>query len=436
MKQTGHLRAPRNWINDPNGFIFYKGQYHVFYQHFPYEPRWGTMHWGHAVSKDLLHWEHTGIALFPTKIGDQNGCFSGSAVEHEGKLHLFYTGVRYLEVNPENVQKPLNNNFESCQMTIVSEDGEHFDNLHSKRVIIPPLSDQSIGDRTLTRDPKVWRGSDAWYMVVGSSSYQKGKLLFFKSSDLYNWELANQTSRDGFGWMWECPDYFEVNGSGVLLCSPMGYMKDGKAPEDMALCALARFDEKTCSMEIAEDYQFFDYGLDLYAPQSTLDADGNRTVIAWLRMPQPVENSWQGMMCLPRLVEVIDGHIYFRMHPQIARQYTRRIDDPSEATEGGYRLSLELEDGESLDIGGFVITREYGRIRTDRSAVCPDTDKCRMRAETPVVHEGSRLDIYVDGNIVEIYVNDGEYTLTQAVYDLDDRVTFNGAGAIELFALA
>ena len=76
-----HLKAPNNWINDPNGFIYYKGQYHLFYQYFPYAPQWGTMHWGHAVSDDLVNWEHCGIALYPTKWADRNGCFSGSAVE-------------------------------------------------------------------------------------------------------------------------------------------------------------------------------------------------------------------------------------------------------------------------------------------------------------------------------------------------------------------
>ena len=97
-----HLKAPGNWINDPNGFIYYKGMYHLFYQYFPYAPQWGTMHWGHAVSKDLTNWEHCGIALFPTKYEDQNGCFSGSAVEKNGKLYLYYTGVHYDKINPEN----------------------------------------------------------------------------------------------------------------------------------------------------------------------------------------------------------------------------------------------------------------------------------------------------------------------------------------------
>lgn len=114
IKNTIHLKAPGNWINDPNGFIYYKGMYHLFYQYFPYLPRWGTMHWGHAVSRDLVHWEHQGIALFPTRYEDRNGCFSGSAVEQDGRMYIYYTGVRYTRQNPLDIHECMEDNFESA----------------------------------------------------------------------------------------------------------------------------------------------------------------------------------------------------------------------------------------------------------------------------------------------------------------------------------
>ena len=92
-KDKIHLRAPKGWINDPNGFIYYKGFNHLFYQCSPYGPRWGRMHWGHAVSKDLVSWKDLGIALFPSKTDDRSGCFSGSAIEADNKHVLVYTGV-------------------------------------------------------------------------------------------------------------------------------------------------------------------------------------------------------------------------------------------------------------------------------------------------------------------------------------------------------
>ena len=148
-----HLRAPGNWMNDPNGFIYYKGKYHLFYQYFPYAPVWGTMHWGHAVSEDLVHWEHLGIALFPTKAYDQNGVFSGSAIDKDGRLHLYYSAVRYLETDAENIHVAPNDHYETSQAMIVSEDGYHFDNWKDKRKIIPVVMDEETANRAHTRDP-------------------------------------------------------------------------------------------------------------------------------------------------------------------------------------------------------------------------------------------------------------------------------------------
>ena len=131
-----HLRPPRGWINDPNGFIYYKGEYHLFYQHFPYAPRWGRMHWGHAVSRNLTDWKHLDIALFPTKTDDCDGCFSGSAVEKDGKMHILYTGVRYDTPDPENTNCCIDDKFTAAQLHISSEDGYPFDNFNGKKTAI------------------------------------------------------------------------------------------------------------------------------------------------------------------------------------------------------------------------------------------------------------------------------------------------------------
>ncbi|EAC9468344.1 glycoside hydrolase family 32 protein, partial [Listeria monocytogenes] len=96
-RQNYHFSAPIGWINDPNGFIYYKGHYHLFYQYYPYDSRWGPMHWGHARSSDLVHWEDLPVALAPDQPYDSGGCFSGSAIERDGKLYLFYTGCQEID---------------------------------------------------------------------------------------------------------------------------------------------------------------------------------------------------------------------------------------------------------------------------------------------------------------------------------------------------
>lgn len=428
--QRLHLKAPDNWVNDPNGFIYYKGYYHLFYQYFPYGPRWGTMHWGHAVSRDLVSWEHRDLALYPTMREDQNGCFSGSAVEEDGRLYLVYTGVRYEVVNPADPHTCLDDQFESAQLMISSEDGFHFDNENGKKVIIPPITDPAIGDRTHTRDPKVWKSGDHWYLVLGSTVGEKyGEVLFYRSDDLHSWTYVDKAFKGPeYGWMWECPDYFETEGGKVLILSAMGFLKNGEKEKNQSLCFPVEFDQDSCRMEIPDEYQFLDCGLDLYAPQTTLDAEGRRILSAWVRMPKVTDEGWIGMFCTPRVVEVRDGHIFFPMHPNVRAAYSQEIPAGSQRAKDGYLVSLDLEDGEELDVGGFVIRREGDRICTDRSAVFPSFPGAHLRSETPALKGGCHLDVVVDKDLVEVFVNEGECVISNAVYGLEDKIGCSGEG--------
>ena len=421
--QKIHFKAPNCWINDPNGFIWYKGWYHLFYQCFPYSAHWGRMHWGHAVSKDLVNWEEKGIALFPSKTDDRSGCFSGSAIEYKDKMYIYYTGVNYTEEDPENINCCINDTFTAAQLMITSEDGMKFDNITDKKTVIPPIEDKKIGDKNHTRDPKVWRGKDAWYMVLGSTVDKNGRLLFYKSSDLKTWQYLNYCEKDGFGWMWECPDFFEIDGKGVTIFSPMGFFNDGNGYDSVAVCMLSSFDENTGKMELSEDYQLFDYGIDLYAPQSTTDKDGNRVVIAWARMPEAIiteKGEWCGMMCIPRIVDVKNNHVYIRPHTNVKNSFVTKLSAPKKS---GYMLKTTLKNGESINVGGYVIKRENDKITTDRSEVFNIKGNYRLIAETPVINDGYELEIYVDEHLVEVFINNGEYVISNVVYGLTEKIT-------------
>lgn len=421
--QKIHFKAPNCWINDPNGFIWYKGRYHLFYQCFPYSAHWGRMHWGHTVSKDLVNWEEKGIALFPSKTDDRSGCFSGSAIEYKDKMYIYYTGVNYTEEDPENINCCINDTFTAAQLMITSEDGMKFDNITDKKTVIPPIEDKKIGDKNHTRDPKVWRGKDAWYMVLGSTVDKNGRLLFYKSSDLKTWQYLNYCEKDGFGWMWECPDFFEIDGKGVTIFSPMGFFNDGNGYDSVAVCMLSSFDENTGKMELSEDYQLFDYGIDLYAPQSTTDKDGNRVVIAWARMPEAIiteKGEWCGMMCIPRIVDVKNNHVYIRPHTNVKNSFITKLSAPKKS---GYMLKTTLKNGESINVGGYVIKRENDKITTDRSEVFNIKGNYRLIAETPVINDGYELEIYVDEHLVEVFINNGEYVISNVVYGLTEEIT-------------
>lgn len=435
--QKIHVKANRHWMNDPNGFIYYKGKYHLFYQCFPYEARWGRMHWAHVVSDDLVNWEYQGIAVFPSKTDDRDGCFSGSAVEDEGKLYLYYTGVRYLVENPEDINLFLDEQFVSAQMLITSEDGYHFDNIKDKKTIIPVFNNSEIGDARHTRDPKVWKEDDGWYMVLGSTINNKqGKLLFFKSTDKKNWTYMNFVTKDnGFGWMWECPDYFQTDGEQILIFSPMDFNKGGKSYSDQSICMKVMFQKETCHMEMPDTYQYLDYGLDLYAPQTTVDEAGRRVLLAWLRMPKPVDGQWSGMQCIPRVIEVKNDHIYFRVHPNIRNAFSKKINSPDEADENGYRVSFSLEDGETVDIGGYQITRKGNKIHTDRGRLVDTSWEMQTEFSTPDLKDGFQIDVYVDPDLIEVFVNDGEYIISNCVYNLGTDIHQQGNVKYEMYTL-
>ena len=431
-KDALHLKAPGNWINDPNGFICYQGEYHLFYQHFPYAPRWGTMHWGHAVSRDLVHWEHLGVALYPTKDYDQNGIFSGSALEKNGQLYLYYSAVRYLRQDRENIHIAPGDSYETSQAMLISPDGRTFDNLAAKRRIIPVLTDRAIGDPKDTRDPKVWEKGGLYYMILGSTfRKEEGKVLFYRSRDGLDWDYVNQYSSPEFRTMLECPDLFPLGGGYVFLGSPMGVAPRESGYADHAMWSLADFDHDTCALSLKGSMEFVDYGLDLYAPQTATDREGRRVLVGWMRMPQPAADPgdgrgpWNGMMSLPRVVELRQGKICFAPHPNVEALF-RPVDGSWDQTvrQRPFRLKTTLRSGEALDVCGYHIALAGGRIVTDRSRVFPALPNCRTAAQTPALDgEACRLDVFVDEHLIEVFIDGGRYVISHVVYGLENRLT-------------
>lgn len=426
-----HVTPPKGWMNDPNGFIYYQGWYHLFYQYFPYDTSWGTMHWGHKVSKDLIEWEDLGIALYPSKDYDRNGCFSGSAIEVEDKLYLYYTSIVYSQPDPEDIHRNLGTLIASQSMTI-SEDGFHF-NDQAKRQIIPVL-DGTIGHRSHTRDPKVWFENNHYYIVLGSQveegDRQRGQLLFYQSDDAIHWSFKN-TYRDDVleSPMWECPDLFEVDGQRLLIISPEHVLKeDGQYPSH-AMIAPVNFDAESAILERAGDFVFLDSGLDVYAPQTTLDEYGQRVVLFWLRMPEASEDgTWKGMMTLPRLIHYVNHHIYTPVHPKIAERFYQQVDYFT--LDEPFLLSADLQEGSEINIGGYQLFVKNHKVCADRHEVFVDGAELfneKLCAgtyfETEVFEEMIHVDIYIDHQVVETYINEGYTVMSHVVYHLRNELS-------------
>lgn len=437
-----HFTAERNWINDPNGLIYYNEEYHLYYQYFPYGCEWGTMHWGHATSKDLINFEHHPIALYPSKKYDRNGCFSGTALAEDDKLRFYYTGVKYNKTLDEDIHRPENNNFDSCQVEIVSKDGYKFDNFNDKILIIPPITDKALGHKTHTRDPKVWKYKDKYSMIVGSKFEKEdhtgfiGEALFYTSEDGDKWTYKNRCFDEKIGDMWECPDLFNVNGKYVFIASPENVTLDGKNYTNNSIYSIVEYDEDKCEMKIVNDYSYVDLGLDLYAPQTTLDKYGNRIMIGWMRMPKKFEGEeWIGMMSLPRVINVIDNNVYFNVPDYIDKLFDKKVDISNFKFNEPYRIDAKLKEGSSLKIGDFVISVENDQVFVDRSKVFVPNVQIGTVFNTPKLDGKYELKIYVDNGIVEIFVNYGRYVISNVVYNNKASIEVKDIENIEVYSM-
>ena len=423
MNSEIHLKSPGNWINDPNGFIFYNGEYHLFYQYFPYAPIWGTMHWGHAVSKNLMTWEHLGVSVFPSKSYDRNGIFSGSAIEKDGELYLYYSAVRYINENQNNIHTCVNDDFETCQALITSKDGLHFDNINNKKVVIPVCRDNKKADATHTRDPKVWYYNGKYYMILGTSiNKTQGRVIFYQSNDGINWEYTSMFCGPICGKIPECPDLFKLDDQWIFICSSV----EISAKSNQCVCAVADFDTQNCHMNILSNIQYVDLGLDLYAAQTNLDKDGNRVLIGWMRMPKPVEESgktpWIGMMCIPRVVQIKKGHIYFSPHPEADKYFSNMVNREFIDYSKPFRIKTQLYENESLDICGYKISLQNECVYGDRRDVFPQGKEYITQSHTPPIGKSCNIDVFVDNNLIEIFINNGQYVISHVVYGLKPYV--------------
>ncbi len=284
---TRHFEPERGWMNDPNGLCFFQNQYHAFFQHYPHAPKWGPMHWGHAVSGDLLHWEEQPIALYPDMPYENGGgCFSGSALEKDGVLYLMYTSV-----SKEHGQ---------TQSIATSRDGVHFEKYAGNPVIRESPLDPSNRD---FRDPKIFPYGNEYRMVCGAGVDGLGSVLLFRSSDLLHWEYVGPIfqSRE-YGPVPECPDLFPLGNKWVLLFSRMDESRS-------AQFIVGEFDGERFT---PESFQQPETGTDFYAPQTFLDGRGRRIMIGWLfnwnrQVPENAVRA--GALSLPRELTLRDGKV-------------------------------------------------------------------------------------------------------------------------------
>lgn len=422
-----HLAPPAGWMNDPNGLIFHQGMYHAFYQHHPFSENWGPMHWGHAVSKDMVNWQHLPVALAPGDDDDRDGCFSGSAVDDNGILSLIYTGHVWL--NGEGNDSAIR----EVQCLATSEDGIHF--TKQGVVLTPPDNIMHF------RDPKVWRENGCWWMVIGARDDSDcGQVLLYKGKSLQQWELDRVLAKadNDTGYMWECPDFFPLGDEHILMCSPQGIKAQGYDYQNLFQSGCLRGSWKPGQdFMISEGFTEMDHGHDFYAPQSFTAADGRRIVIAWMDMWESVMPSkaegWAGCMTLPRELTLRDGKVrmmpveevrtlrreHYPVTPCVIRNDVRPLMEDAQAAEIITQWDLAASDAKSfgIKVGGGVslfVDIQAQRLCLERDFPMHGIKDARSIALPP----GKLLDlrIFIDRSSVEVFVNQGDATFSSRIY--------------------
>ena len=454
-----HLSTRVGWLNDPNGFSYYNGEYHLFYQYHPYNSHWGPMHWGHAVSSDLLHWKYLPAALAPDTDYDRDGCFSGSAVSlDDGRQMLMYTGV-VKETQPDGSTREVQ------RQCIAIGDGTDYVKYPGN----PVLDENDLpegGSRFDFRDPKIWRAPDGTFRcVAGNCTPDKdGRILLFSSEDGLKWKFEKTLiSNNGrFGRMWECPDFFELDGKQVLLVSPQDMLPQGFEYHNGngTICIIGNYDSETDTF-IEEKNQAIDYGIDFYAPQTVVAPDGRRIMIGWMQnwdtcnLHSP-ERPWFGQMSLPRELSVKNGRLIQKPVRELEQMRTNKVS--YENVEVSDVIRLDGMKGRRIDMEltlrpaeGEELYRKFA-VRFAQNDTCHTAvsfrphesilkvDRKFSGSRRAIIHqrrslvnsENGRITmrIILDNFSVEIFVNNGEHVLSATLYtDLSaDGILFYADG--------
>ena len=453
-----HATPTVGWMNDPNGFSVYQGKCHLFYQYHPYSNEWGPMHWGHLTTQDFIHWERLPAALAPDQPFDDAGCFSGGAVElPDGKHLLMYTGVRR-EQNEKGAWHDV-----QTQCVAIG------DGLNYEKYALNPVLDKADlpegGSAVDFRDPKVWREDDGTlYAVIGNRTPdESGAILLYRSQDGLNWDFVRtlDACHNQYGKMWECPDFFPLDGHQVLLTSPQEMYPAGLEfhAGNNALCLLGDFDPE--SMEFhRQAVQAVDYGLDFYAPQTLLTPDGRRIMIAWMQNwattgAKPARCTWFGQMSLPRELFLQNGRLCQRPVRELdacrinAVTYRNvsvsgavelpgiqgRVVDmtvtirPADCTEyHWFRIQVAKDDAHST----VILYRPHeGTLEIDRTHSGLPHDIVNTRSFAVQPQNGAlKLRILLDRFSVEVFVNDGEQAASSVIYTRPqaDAILFEADG--------
>lgn len=426
---TYHIEPKTGLLNDPNGFSYFNGKYHLFYQNWPFGAAHGLKQWVHTESEDLVHFTETGVTLLPDYAHDSHGAYSGSAYEVDGKLFLFYTG----NVRDENwVRNPL-------------QIGAWMDKDGQIEKFTEVLIQQPEDVTEHFRDPQIFKYDGQFYAIVGAQNHDKqGFIKLYKAveNNVKNWEFVGDLDFGGTGseYMIECPNLVFVDGKPVLLYSPQGLDKNELNYDNIypnTYKVFEAFDPETARLIGEGKLENLDYGFEAYATQGFNEENGRALITSWIGLPDvdyPTDRyDYQGAMSLVKELSLKNGKLH--QYPVSAMENLRQssADFSAQATTNNtYELDLVIPAQEETELLLFAdangdglkisIDTKKGQFTVDRSTAGEAFAEAFGQTRSVVIEpKETQIRIFVDKSIFEIFINKGEKVFTGRVFPTEEQ---------------
>lgn len=429
-----HFEAPFGLINDPNGLSYYNEEYYIFFQWNPYGCEHKYKHWGYVKTKNFKDFSIPKIALIPEDYFDKNGCYSGGAIVKDGNLEVFYTG---------NVKGDKGERISYQCKGVLQENGE-------VKKLGPVIEELPKGYTAHFRDPYIWEKDGQYYMILGIQRADlKGRCVIYRSHDLENWNFMGElkTSHNDFGFMWECPSFFELDNKEVLIFSPQGLEKEEFRYQNIYQSGylVGDFDYGTLEFKSEREFKELDMGFDFYAPQVFKDGKGRTIMIGWMGLPEKEEfhcsreKGWIFSLTMPRELTLKDGVLYQNPIKEMRSLRGDKIVNLNnvciehlnfkEVKENSYEFKIDIDRYESSNfkLNFMEGEDEYTSLTYDfEKEICLIDRNSMANGEKGIrkfkleSNGNLKINMFVDKSSVEIYFQDGKEVASLKLYPKKD----------------
>lgn len=412
-----HISPLTGLLNDPNGLFFKDNKFHIFYQWYPFKGIHGLKHWYEVESLDLINFKNLGLSLKPDKIYKNRGAYSGSAFVENDEVYIVYSGNQ----KDENEVRIPNT------VLAIYKNGKIID----KKIILPPNKNYKEDQR----DPRIFKKNGFYYLTLGArDKNDKGCILIYRSKYIEkDWEFFGELLVDGFensAYMWECPDILNVNGKDILLFSPQGIKSKGEFFNNIYQNGymIGKLDIENKIFKAESDFIELDRGFDFYAAQGFNNTEKSY-LIGWVGLPDtiyPNDKEFSGNLSLVRELKIKNNKLFINPVENIDDLRLEKIEfnelikdiEPLEISLENIKNSLEIKIYSHEKKGGFIIYYDKNKkeFKIDRSKL-----ENKISQDFGFERKISNIDlksmrIFVDKSTIEIFINQGEFTLTSKIF--------------------